>query len=173
MARESGRQPGGPTAAKTLAWKVRVAGRSERGQGPGEVTGPDCGGPCGQEAIQGLVVSGGSGRSTGAAELAAALEGQKRWGQKREPSERARRQADGGGAGGGGGREPRGGGGGGAGRGGFPCAPTAELPTAQWTKCGVREEERNYRRCRQPCRARAGRPSEVTDLHLGQVAAGG
>lgn len=92
MARESGRQPGGPTAAKTLAWKVRVAGRSERGQGPGEVTGPDCGGPCGQEAIQGLVVSGGSGRSTGAAELAAALEGQKRWGQKREPSERARRR---------------------------------------------------------------------------------
>lgn len=95
MARESGRQPGGPTAAKTLAWKVRVAGRSERGQGPGEVTGPDCGGPCGQEAIQGLVVSGGSGRSTGAAELAAALEGQKRWGQKREPSERA--EAGGGG----------------------------------------------------------------------------
>lgn len=114
MARESGRQPGGPTAAKTLAWKVRVAGRSERGQGPGEVTGPDCGGPCGQEAIQGLVVSGGSGRSTGAAELAAALEGQKRWGRKREPSERARRQADEGGAGGGGGREPRGGRGGGA-----------------------------------------------------------
>lgn len=164
MARESGRQPGGPTAAKTLAWKVRVAGRSERGQGPGEVTGPDCGGPCGQEAIQGLIVSGGSGRSTGAAELAAALEGQKRWGRKREPSERARRQA-------GGSRvvaEE-----GGAGRGGFPCAPTAELTTAQWTKCGVREEERNYRRCRQPCRARAGRPSEVTDLHLGQVAAGG
>lgn len=164
MARESGRQPGGPTAAKTLAWKVRVAGRSERGQGPGEVTGPDCGGPCGQEAIQGLVVSGGSGRSTGAAELAAALEGQKRWGRKREPSERARRQA-------GGSRvvaEE-----GGAGRGGFPCAPTAELTTAQWTKCGVREEERNCRRCRQPCRARAGRPSEVTDLHLGQVAAGG
>lgn len=176
MARESGRQPGGPTAAKMLAWKVRVAGRSERGQGPGEVTGPDCGGPCGQEAIQGLVVSGGSGRSTGAAELAAALEGQKRWGRKREPSERARRQADEGGDGdGGGGRagaawwRRRGG----AGRGGFPCAPTAELTTAQWTKCGVREEERNYRRCRQPCRARAGRPSEVTDLHLGQVAAGG
>lgn len=92
MARESGRQPGGPTAAKTLAWKVRVAGRSERGQGPGEVTGPDCGGPCGQEAIQGLVVSGGSGRSTGAAELAAALEGQKRWGRKREPSERGGRR---------------------------------------------------------------------------------
>lgn len=92
MARESGRQPGGPTAAKTLAWKVRVAGRSERGQGPGEVTGPDCGGPCGQEAIQGLVVSGGSSRSTGAAELAAALEGQKRWGQKREPSEREGRR---------------------------------------------------------------------------------
>lgn len=62
---------------------------------------------------------------------------------------------------------------GGAGRGGFPCAPTAELTTAQWTKCGLREEERNYRRCRQPCRALAGRPSEVTDLHLGQVAAGG
>lgn len=173
MARESGRQPGGPTAAKTLAWKVRVAGRSERGQGPGEVTGPDCGGPCGQEAIQGLVVSGGSGRSTGAAELAAALEGQKRWGQKRSrASERGgRRTGEATGEAAGGSRvvaEE-----GGAGRGGFPCAPTAELPTAQWTKCGVREEERNYRRCRQPCRARAGRPSEVTDLHLGQVAAGG